>query len=131
MKLIIGHELIADSSYSSTGIWDLPLTSLKQYHAVTSEHVDWFEQALEYDATDTAEGDKSRDATLQQIFSYYGYSVSDYSQWGSGNSMQDLLLSLKGYRFGRGIKDDQDIGGGSLTSLEDAANWLRDKLLND
>ncbi len=61
----------------------------------------------------------ARDKVLERIL------VSpDYHRWGIGNSLQDLRLSVKGYRFGRETQVPTR-GEGIIQSLNDAASWLR------
>jgi hypothetical protein len=71
-----------------------------------------------------------RDTLLRIIFSSAGYDPDnprgdvslDIPAWQAGNSMQDLRLSVKGYRFGQEVRDEV------IRSRYQASRWLRREL---
>jgi len=124
-KLLIGHELVPDNRTEGEEleVWE------QQYNAATPDHVSMFLTAVEADKNGN---EALRDELLREIFSdgigRQGLPYSPdkpfgeqgiYDVWGEGNSMQDFLLSLKGYRFGQEIQD------GTIGSRLEAAEWLR------
>ena len=103
MALIIGHEQVADTSWKANffaalspmgGEVGIFFTALK----TVSPNPDW---AV----------DKSRTALM-------GIRIGT----GVGNSIQDLHLSLYGYKLGQLIRH------GEMTSRDDAALWIRTDL---
>ena len=107
LRLIVGHELLGDVGGISANI--------KQYNAATNYHVNEFIQATAYDVA----GDNlQRDMHLENIL----YSNPTNLKSRPGNSLEDLRLSLKGWRFGHEIKV------GLIGSSQNAALWLRSNL---
>jgi hypothetical protein len=127
LRLIIGHELVSDTA--PTDGWPdgriksglrgptQPLAYPLQYNAATNAHVQSFITALGADmAGDTA----TRDALLMGILNIRGGSNAVEER--TGNSFEDILLSLKGVEFGGLIRL------GNISSSRDAATWLRGTL---
>ena len=87
----------------------------EQYRAATEEARGLFRQAVTADRW----GDyDSRDKYLTQILKMQGGSLEDRK----GNSLEDLRLTVRGWRFG------QLISSGYFASREEAAGWLSDNL---
>ena len=124
LRMIIGHELRPDDLGSRPETWQA------QVGATQAEHFALFLQAVHAD-----ENGIDPDPYLAEIFDdgrgpegYYNPYDSECSQpaasnsrcpWGTGNSMQDLRLSVKGYRFGQEVE---------RLTLFGAAVWLREEL---
>ena len=109
LSLIVGHEMIGDQPGSGQ-LWAIP----EQYYAATAEARTLFLKAVE------ADKDRrywERDNLLQPILGFSEDAIHDPRR--IGNSMQDLRLSVKGWRFGQEIRN-RDIG-----TRQQAANWLR------
>jgi hypothetical protein len=122
IKLIVGHELVGDPES------DLNVEGYaQQYAAVTQKHIEWFLAAVEADRDGRI---ADREAFLEAIFSSVGYDPHNpfgdpeagIPAWQQGNSMQDLRLSVKGYRFGQEVQD------GRIGTRYEAADWLRREL---
>lgn len=124
IRLIVGHELRPDPRNVSNA-----LTGFRsQVQATTEEHLALFIQAVEADRRGA-----DVDPYLAEIFSAGRGAEGTYDpfdpncpgpfcKWGSGNSMADLRLSVKGYRFG------QEIHTNAISSRSGAATWLRQEL---
>jgi RHS repeat-associated protein len=100
LKLVIGHEMVGDQH-----------GTFAQRGAATSEAIDLFVQAV---AADTAGNYNLRDAHLRGIL---GTTSLENRR---GNSLEDLRLTVRGWRFG------QMIASGELATHEDAAAWLEE-----
>jgi hypothetical protein len=105
IRLIAGHEKHGDHLF---------LTFLRQYLAATRADVRRFLAAVE---ADEAGDEAGRDALLRAIFGAQADALPDPQR--VGNSVPDLRLSVKGWRFGRAIR------AGRLRSRREAAEWLR------
>lgn len=108
LRLIVGHEKLGDRLFFGF---------VRQYFR--GRHADrvLFRQAVDYDARgDTA----ARDATLFQIFGEPAEAKRDRQR--IGNSVPDLRLSVKGWRFGEAVRS------GQITTRTAAADWLRQEL---
>jgi hypothetical protein len=133
LKLIIGHELLPDDVQNGT-IGDAVATWSHQYYQVTGTHIDLFLQAVEADRRG-----ENVDQYLSVIFQGGRNNAGQANDpddpkcqskpsqnpnclWGLGNSMHDLRLSVKGYRFG------EEIRTGTIGTRSQAANWLRREL---
>jgi hypothetical protein len=122
IKLIVGHEIRADG-----GLEEGPVTTLtyytsifqEQYAAASDYDVQAFLLAVEADRNNDIQ---QREHILRSMFYTWGYDPSNYNTWGRGNSLQDLRLSIKGYRFGEETKC------GVIDALQHASEWLRHHL---
>lgn len=117
LRMIIGHELRPDDLGSRPETWQA------QVGATQAEHFEWFLKAVEAD-----DSGLSMDPYLRMIFrdgrdsEDNPYDPYKKTTWGAGNSMEDLRLSVKGYRFGISVRD------GYISTLSYAAQWLRTEL---
>lgn len=104
IRIMIGHEV---------AYWhDIPFTA---YAAATDADVDNFKAALEADYRNN--DPTERTTLLQNIFDAHPT---------GGQSIQDLALFLKGYRFGVAVRTGIDgPTGNSLITRIGAARWLR------
>jgi RHS repeat-associated protein len=125
-RLIVGHEKVADPEPSSIEISGVKIgDAIKtganipgQYHSATGHDMILFNVAVWADR----KGDfVTRDAYLTAIL------VSPRPEdWGSGNSLQDLRLSVKGWRLGRAVAGkDQGQGERTLITRLEVATWIR------
>jgi RHS repeat-associated protein len=124
-RLIVGHEKVADPDPANNSIEDTGRNVNNyrpQYQSATAIDVGWFDAAVQYDRS----GD-----TLGTVWALAKILVSPRPQdWGRGNSLQDLRLSLKGWRLGRAVAGkDVDQGEKTLTSRGEIATWLRMQIL--
>jgi RHS repeat-associated protein len=103
MRLAVGHEMVGDHRF------------VRQYFSATGGALDLFRQAIEADILGDYE---SRDDYLSQILMMKGGNLEDRK----GNSLEDLRLTVRGWRFG------QMIATGQFASREEAAQWLNDNL---
>jgi len=104
-QFIIGHELLDDDNLSG------------QLGVDVSTAIPYFLGAVDADA----QGNKlKRDQLLWNILGFPGPVNPNYVDPNrQGNSLQDLRLSVKGYRFGKWVYDNS-----SLLPV-DGARWLR------
>jgi hypothetical protein len=105
LRLIVGHEKLGDR---------LIFGFVRQY--VRARHADrqLFREAVAHDQA----GDiQRRDEALFRIFGEPDEAKRDPDR--IGNSVPDLRLSVKGWRFGEAIR------AGQLRTRAEAANWLR------
>lgn len=135
IKLIAGHELVADPLNTIQAVFGLGqgTSFAEQYGVVTDEHVNLFLAAVEADQSGPHRYNDEwfdRDDFLEVIFESAGYDPNDPTgiatgslPWAQGNSMQDLRLSVKGYRFG------QEIRNRTISTRPAAAEWLRRELI--
>jgi hypothetical protein len=124
-RLIVGHEKMADPDPSikpfGVPIGDAIRTGEnipKQYQSAAMHDTLLFDVAVWADR----KGDiGTRDTYLTAILVSPGP-----EDWGSGNSLEDLRLSVKGWRLGRAVAGkDQDQGERTLTSRLEVAAWVR------
>ncbi|MGB9873194.1 MAG: RHS repeat-associated core domain-containing protein, partial [Anaerolineae bacterium] len=106
-RLAVGHEIVGDQG--------APVSWIRQFIAATPEARNLFRQAIE---ADTAGKYELRDEYLRQILMLNSASLANRR----GNSLEDLRLTVRGWRFG------QMIASGQFASLEEAAQWLDDNL---
>lgn len=106
-----------------------------QYNAATGRDIEDFLDAVWFDGMGLIE---LRDKTLRELFFRGGFYnqqnvfqnyTSDYTQWQQGNSLNDLHLTVKGWRFGEAIRLGHDVDGTSLLARRDAARWLNRELV--
>lgn len=108
LRLIVGHEKLGDRLFFGF---------VRQYFRARLEDRRLFMDAVAFDEA----GDvQRRDAALQLIFGEPGEAQPDPHR--IGNSLPDLRLSVKGWRFGRALR------GGALPTRTEAAAWLREAL---
>jgi hypothetical protein len=103
MKLAVGHEMVGDPW------WPV------QYGKAGPEARDLFRRAIE---ADFAGNYDERDEYLRSILMMEGGALENRR----GNSLEDLRLTVRGWRFGQMIANDQ------FASREQAAQWLNDNL---
>jgi RHS repeat-associated protein len=103
LRFSVGHEMVGDQG--------APISWLFQYLAANSEALNLFQQAVEADATGHY---ALRDEYLMAIL---GDEPLDSRK---GNSLEDLVLTVRGWRFGLMI------ASGELATREDAAAWLEE-----
>lgn len=124
IRLIVGHEIRPDPQNVGNALAGFR----SQVQAATEDHISLFMQAVEADRRGA-----DIDPYLAEIFlagrgAEGAYDPFDpdcpgpFCNWGSGNSMADLRLSVKGYRFG------QEIQTNIISSRFSAAMWLRQEL---
>jgi RHS repeat-associated protein len=122
LRLITGHEKVGDSSSirlikpASTVLSHV----VQQYGVSTNNDVELFLLASLSDS----KGDYSdRDCLLRDIIPGFpdNPNPADYPDR-TGNSLQDLRLSVKGWRFGKMIKEKR------ITSLMEASSWIDQNL---
>jgi hypothetical protein len=120
-RLIVGHEKVADPDPGATHP-ERNATYYRQYQSASPTDIGWFDAAVQFDRSGDTLG---RGWALGKIL------VSPRRQdWGMGNSIQDLGLSLKGWRLGRAVAGkDADQGETTLTSRGEIATWLRMHIL--
>jgi len=104
LRLMVGHELVDDRAR-----W----APVAQYQAADEHHIQLFQEAV---LADTAGDTVRRDELLMQITGLEYGTGDPYRQ---GNSTEDMLLTLKGWRFGHAIAN------GSISTGHEAAVWLR------
>jgi len=125
--LIVGHEKLGDYAvdYESLGtderalsdVIEGPPNQYRQYLKGTEEDVALFDAAVIVDR----QGDSlKRDEFLERILN--SGSPQDWRQR-RGNSMEDLRLSVKGWRLGNMVAGDD--GESQLMHRHNVANWLR------
>jgi hypothetical protein len=105
LNLIIGHEKLGDG---------LPLVFVRQFLRATARDRERFLGAV---AADRAGEVEQREARLRAIFHTGREALRDPRR--VGNSLVDLRLSVKGWRFA------EEIQSGQVTSRAGAAAWLR------
>jgi hypothetical protein len=111
IRLIVGHEKEADSKN--------PLNFITQFDAATSEDVQVFKKAEEA----LGSGAKlNLDAALKVLKGDENNKGITVDSSKEGNSYQDLLLSLVGWRLG------QDIASGKINDRKEVATWIRTNL---
>jgi RHS repeat-associated protein len=126
-RLIIGHEKVGDPLPTGDQVRDAALTALnipRQYGAAKLEDVNYFDLAVGADRRwDNAE----RDDYLLKIL-LDSRTDDDIRQKRQGNSMEDLRLSVKGWRLGRavaGLDGSANPPEKQLTNRLEVASWLR------
>lgn len=110
LRLIVGHEKLGDRLFFGF---------VRQYFTARLEDRWLFMDAVALDEAGNAAG---RDAALQKIFGGPGEAKRDPKR--IGNSVPDLRLSVKGWRFGRAIRN------GQITHRAEAADWLRREIFD-
>ena len=114
LNLIVGHEILGDKGGVGQFI------SIPQQYAVTREEDrQWFLEAVRDDRLGFY---NLRDRVLQTILLSTSPKIREDAIAGPGrvgNSMQDLRLSVKGWRFG------EEIRIGVIQTRQEAADWLR------
>ncbi len=112
LRLIIGHEKYADAAAGPAEV----IAIRRQYSSTTALDLARFELAISYDRR----GNQARrDCLLELIVGFQGETPPVGRL---GNSLQDLRLSLKGWRFGLMIRER------SIVTLAQASNWLERNL---
>jgi len=106
-QLAVGHEIVGDQG--------APISWFRQYYAATPEARELFRQAI---AADAAGSYDLRDDYLRRILALNRGSLATRR----GNSLEDLRLTVRGWRFG------QMIAAGQFASREEAARWLEENL---
>ena len=116
IRFIVGHEMYTDGGKGPSGLGpggsSLAYTVPMQILQPTEYEIALFKQAVQLDAAGRFD---ERDDLL--------YAILDPSKHGGleyriGNSMEDLRLSVKGYRLG------QMVSSGELATNKDVANWI-------
>jgi hypothetical protein len=102
LRFFLGHEKIGDQN----GPW-------QQYGAASDADIDLFLLAVGADAAGNYD---LRDEYLMRILG------SGSLAGRTGNSLEDLRLTLRGWRFG------QMIANGKIKTREDAAIWLQENI---
>jgi hypothetical protein len=105
LNLIVGHEKLGDG---------LPLGFVRQFLRTTPGDRERFLAAA---AADRAGDGERREALLREIFHTGREALRDPRR--IGNSLVDLRLSVKGWRFA------EEIESGAVASRAAAAAWLR------
>ncbi len=105
---IVGHEQRSDG----TGFVGQAIGLANQSITPSSADIFAFRVAVEQDISGAS---TARDATLQTI---YAPSVHGNPAERTGNSMQDLRLSVRGWRLGALVRQ------GGITTSQELANWL-------
>jgi hypothetical protein len=118
-RFSIGHEKIPDKPGGGFDLEDF----WNQYQSVTGEDIDLWEKAIE---ADEARDYELRDDLLWQILSFENVPFGGVSDKRLGNSLQDLRLSLKGFRFNNWIMKIRNY----YSQPRRAGIWLRDNLGN-
>lgn len=114
IRIMIGHE-VADPFW---GFHDIPNTA---YAAATNTDVANFRAALNVDYRDDTTSANERTTLLRRIFEDHDVASST-----AGQSIEDMALFLKGYRFGSAVRTGVDgPTGNSLITRIGAARWLR------
>ena len=103
MRFSVGHEMVGDQG--------APISWVFQFLAANSEALNLFQQAVEADA---AGHYIWRDEYLMAILG------DERLDGRKGNSLEDLCLTVRGWRFGLMI------ASGELATREDAAAWLEE-----
>ena len=106
-QLAVGHEIVGDQG--------APVSWFRQYFAATPEARELFRQAIVADAAGSYD---LRDDYLRQILALNSGPLANRQ----GNSLEDLRLTVRGWRFG------QMIAAGQFASREEAARWLEENL---
>jgi RHS repeat-associated protein len=109
LSLIVGHEMVGDRE----GVGQF-ISVPEQYYAATEEARTRFRKAVEADRNGHP---RERDEYLQLILGVPLEAPGDPQR--VGNSMPDLRLSVKGWRFG------QETRNGEIDTRQQAADWLR------
>lgn len=105
LNLIVGHEKLGDRLFFGF---------VRQFAASSHADRQRFLKAVELDRAADARG---RDEELRAIFGTSLEALPDPHR--IGNSIVDLRLSVKGWRFGDEIKN------GQIRTCREAADWLR------
>lgn len=106
-QLAVGHEIVGDQG--------APVSWFRQYFVATPGARKLFHQAI---AADAAGNYALRDDYLMKILTLNSDSLATRQ----GNSLEDLRLTVRGWRFG------QMIAAGQFASREEAARWLEENL---
>jgi hypothetical protein len=115
LSLIVGHEMVGDTEE----LMGLPRVPPQYYAGATSaEAVGLFLKAIEADRLGRT---RERDTYLQPILGDPLRREVIPGPERIGNSMPDLRLSIKGWRFGKGTRNEEE----GIRTRQDAANWLR------
>jgi RHS repeat-associated protein len=119
-RFAIGHEKMSDKPIEGM---DSIEHLRRQYQSVTEEDINLWEKAIDADGV----GDYDlRDDLLWQILSFEDVARDGVSENRPGNSLQDLRLSLKGFRFNSWIRKIRNY----YSQPRRAGIWLRDNLGN-
>ena len=105
LRLIVGHEKLGDGLFFGF---------VRQYLRATAEDRRLFMEAVDHDQAGRS---RQRDLALRKIFGEPGEARRDPRR--IGNSVPDLRLSVKGWRFGQAIAERR------LQTRAEAAAWLR------
>jgi hypothetical protein len=108
--MIVGHEIMPD---------DIPWATWEQYRAAGPYQVELFLRAMQADLAGDPESIRQRDAYLEQIMGFEELPVEPRR---TGNSTEDLLLSLKGWELGCMVKNR------SMADPQGVATWLENNL---
>jgi hypothetical protein len=124
LRLITGHEKVGDSEFVNFKLLKSPSTALsrviQQYGAATHQDVERF---LLANSADELGNYTERDCLLRQIIPGLPDIPDPYVyRHRIGNSLQDLRLSVKGWRFGKMVKDKR------ITTLNEASMWIGNNL---
>ncbi|QQR91106.1 MAG: hypothetical protein IPJ88_05065 [Myxococcales bacterium] len=126
LRLMVGHEKIPDpgdvSFAQKIGSY------IEQYKSASAEDIEAFERALDYD---TENQGSERDTELLKILASAGYTSEECNRidcatdpclcdWKHGNSLEDLRLDIKAYRFVRELS--------LFSDTQEAADWIREEL---
>jgi hypothetical protein len=127
-RLIVGHEKVGDPHPKGSKAIDALLTLLTiplQYWAAEPEDVDYFNLAV---AADRDWCTDLRDYYLGKILGAMTTEDLADLRKREGNSMEDLRLSVKGWRLGRavaGLDGNAQPPEKQLTTRLEVASWLR------
>jgi hypothetical protein len=110
LRLIVGHELLGDGIF---------LSFLRQFLAARRLHQRLFLLAVAHDEAGEAE---RRDAALQCLFGTAREALRDRRR--IGNSLPDLRLSVKGWRFAEALQR------GAVRTRPEAAAWLEREIFD-
>jgi hypothetical protein len=116
LDLIVGHEMLSDQSGKAN-----IKAIYQQYHASTVEARYHFLRAVDYDRDGRI---SLRDQELRAILVATNprFETEDAIEGRTGNSMQDLRNSVKGWRFGQEIRVE------IIYTRQEAADWLREEV---
>ncbi len=109
IRSIVGHEMVTDAK----GKLGVPVRTAQQVAAAGSTEISCFKTAVKLDAAGASPLDM--DAALYPIFDPAKHGKQEDR---IGNSMEDLRLSVKGWRLG------QMVESGVLATNKDLANWI-------
>ena len=115
LGLVIGHEKLSDAR-NGRGAFDTITTAVQQYLSVYNGDIVDFLTAINADERGDKQG---RDALLEEILNIRTEREQENRV---GNSLEDLRLSLKGWRFGKWVQANRSV------SHRSAALWLRSNI---